>query len=121
MVSTFLCECHCILRLDNDLLKQHPDIPADSTVLINPGANFEGYFKNSDLIAQVKDKALPIFKVLHPDCDGLFMFDNSQNHHAKAPNALNASKMNVTNGGVNQQIMRNGWYLDGGEENGFRG
>jgi hypothetical protein len=91
-LSAFLYECHGILRLGNDLQKQHPDIPADSTVLLNPGANSEGYWKNSDLIVQVKDEALQIFKVLHPDYDGLFMFDNSQNHHAKAPNALNASK-----------------------------
>ena len=50
--------------------------------------NAEGYWKNSDLVKQLMKKAFPIFRVLHPDCDGLFMFDNSQNHHAKPPDAL---------------------------------
>ena len=111
MVSAFLCECHGILRLTDDLKSQHPEIPDDSTVFLKPGANGDGYWKNCDLIAQVKDKAIPIFKLLHPDCDGLFIFDNSQNHHAKAPDALNANKMNLKNGGANQRLMRNGWYL----------
>ena len=110
MVSVFLCECHGILRLTDHLKVLHPEVPADSTVFLKPGANAKGYWKNCDLIAQVKDKAIPIFKLLHPDCDGLLMFDNSQNHHAKAPNALNSNKMNLKNGGANQRLMRNGWY-----------
>ena len=112
MVSAFLCECHGILRLDDELTTLHPEVPADSTVFLKPGANSEGYWKNSDLIAQVKDKAIPIFKLLHQDCDALFMFDNSQNHHASPPDALNANKMNLSNGGINQRLMRDGWFLD---------
>ena len=60
MMSAFLCECHGILRLDDNLKRQHPDIPSDATVFLKPGANAEGYWKNSELIAQVK-KAMPIF------------------------------------------------------------
>ena len=112
MVSAFLCECHGILRLNEEQQIQYPDVPADSTVFLKPGVNAEGYWKNSDLVAQVKDKALPIFKVLHPDSDGLFVFDNSQNHHAKPPDALTVSKMNMGDGGVNQRLMRAGWFLD---------
>ena len=40
------------------------------------------------------------------------MFDNKQNHHAKPPDALSVSGMNLSNGGANQRRMRNGWYLD---------
>ena len=112
MVSAFLCECHGVLRLTEELQAQFRDIPADSTVFLKPGANNEGYWKNSDLIDQVRGKAIPIFRVLHPNCDGLFMFDNSQNHHAKPPDALSVSGMNLSNGGANQRRMRNGWYLD---------
>jgi hypothetical protein len=111
MVSAFLCECHGMLRLTDDLHKTHPNVPVDSTIFLKPGANAEGFWKNSDLIAQVKEKAIPVFKLLHPNCDGLFMFDNSQNHHAKAPDALNANGMNLTNGGAKQRLMRDGWYL----------
>ena len=92
----------------DELRALHPGIPADSTVLLKPGANAEGYWKNSDLVNQLKEKALPIFKILHPDSDGLFLFDNSQNHHAKAPDALSVSSMNMRNGGVNQRLMRDG-------------
>jgi hypothetical protein len=112
MVSAFLCECHGILRLDEDQQRQYPDIPADSTVFLKPGANSEGYWKNCDLVLQIKEKALPIFKLLHPNCDGLFMFDNSQNHHAKPPDALSVSNMNLRDGGANQRLMRCGWFLD---------
>ena len=92
MVYAFLCEFHAISRLDDELKTLHSEVPADSTVFLKPGANSECYWKNSDLIAQVKDKAIPIFRLLHEDCDALFMFDNSQNHHESPPDALNAKK-----------------------------
>lgn len=112
MVSAFLCECHGILKLPEDIQALHPELPADSTVLLKPGANAEGYWKNSDLVTQLKETAVPIFKILHPNCDGLFMFDNSQNHHARAPDALSVSNMNLRNGGANQRLMRDGWFID---------
>ena len=112
MVSAFLCECHGILKLTKELATQHPDVIADSTVFLKPGVNAEGYWKNSDLVSQVREKALPIFKLLHPNCDGLFMFDNSQNHHAKPPDALSVTTINLKNGGVNQRLTRNGWFID---------
>ena len=112
MVSAFLCECHGLLKLPEDLHHQYPDVAPDSTVIIKPGVNNEGYWKNSDLVRQVKEKAILIFKILHPNCDGLLMFDNSQNHHAKAPDALCVGKMNMRDGGVNKRLMRNGWFLN---------
>jgi hypothetical protein len=112
MVSGFLCECHGILRLNEAQREQHPDVPPDSTVFLKPGAIAQGYWKNSDLVSQVRDKALPIFKVLHPNSYGLFIFDNSQNHHAKPPDALSVQKMNMKDGGVNQKLMRDGWFKD---------
>jgi hypothetical protein len=112
MVSAFLCECHGILKLNEQQQQENPDVPADSTIFLKPGANSEGYWKNSDLASQLQDKALPIFRVLHPNAGGLFIFDNSQNHHAKPPDALSVSKMNLKDGGTNQRLMRNGWYFD---------
>ena len=87
MVSAFHCECHGILRIDENWQRQYSYLLSDSTVFLKPGANSEGYWKNSHLVAQVKEVALPIFKVLHPEYDGIFIF---QNHHAKAPDALRA-------------------------------
>ena len=111
MVSAFLCECHGILKLNEEQKRQSPEVPADSTVIIKPGSNAEGYWKNADLVKQLVDKAFPIFKILHPNCQGLFMFDNSQNHHAKPPDALSVNILNLKDGGKNPRPMRNGWYI----------
>jgi hypothetical protein len=54
---------------------------------------------------------MPIFKILHPGCDALFAFDNSQNHHAMAPDVLVASWLNLNDGGKHVMTTRNGWFL----------
>ena len=85
MASVFLCECHGILKLDQELQMRFPDVAADSTEIVTAGCNSESYWKNSDIVKQLQQKAIPIFQVLHPECDGLLMFDKSQKHHAKPP------------------------------------
>jgi hypothetical protein len=64
----------------------------------------------------LQKKAIPMFSVLHPNCDGIFLFDNSQNHHAKPPDALSAAKMNLTDGDASQLLMRNGWFSNSNRE-----
>ena len=39
--------------------------------------------------------------ILHPGARGLFLFDNSQNHHAKAPSGLDVNNHNLNDGGKN--------------------
>jgi len=113
MVSAFLFECHGLLRLPEEQIAQHPGVAPDATEIIRPGANSDGYWTNADLVKQTKEKALPLFQVLHPNCDALFMFDNSANHHAFPPDALVASRLNLKDGGVNlKAIMRDGWFMD---------
>lgn len=112
MVSAFLCECHGLLRLSEDQMDHHPVEMHDSTQIIRPGSNNEGYWTNENLVNQTK-KAMSIFKILHPNCDPLFVFDNSANHHASAADALVASRLNVSDGGKNRQvIMREGWFMN---------
>jgi hypothetical protein len=54
-----------------------------------------------------------MFEKLHPGCVAVFLFDNSTNHGAFSPDALNANKMNLNPGGK-QPALRNGWFtLDG--------
>ena len=60
---------------------------------------------------------MPIFKILHPGCDGLFLFDNSQNHRSLPSDALRASALNLSDGGKNVQKQRSGWFID---DNGIR-
>ena len=52
MVSAFLCECHGFLRLSDEQRAQHPEVQYyDSTEIIKPGCNSEGYWTNADLEA----------------------------------------------------------------------
>jgi len=40
------------------------------------------------LIEQVKNLAIPIFEIMHPNATAVFAFDNSTNHGALADDAL---------------------------------
>lgn len=117
MVSEFLCECHGAMKLNNEQRAQYPDTPFETCTIILPGKQQDGYWTTANLIQQVRTKAMPIFKILHPGCDGLFLFDNSQNHRSLPPDALRASALNLSDGGKNVQKQRSGWFID---DNGIR-
>ena len=117
MVSEFLCECHGPMKLNDLQRAQHPEISFETCTIILPGKQQDGYWTTANLIEQVRMKEMPIFKILHPRCDGLFLFDNSQNHRSLPPDALRASCLNLSDGGKNVQMQRTGWYID---DNGIR-
>jgi hypothetical protein len=83
-------------------------------VFIKAGRNRDGYWTNEDLIKQFKEKALRGFNHLHPGSVAVFIFDNSQNHHAMAPDALRVSRMTLSGGGKNVTVMRNGFFVKSG-------
>ena len=116
MVSALLCEFHGLLRLPEEHSQQYPEAPSDFTEIIKPGrnaGNAEGYWTDADLVKQTKLKSIPIFKILHPHSDVFFMYDNSANHHAFAPDALMAHRLNLKDGGANMKvIMRDGWFMN---------
>jgi hypothetical protein len=112
MVSEFICECHGRMMLKPEQQAANPGVPVETLKIIRPGKNGDGYWDNADLVKQVKEQALPIFRILHPDCDALFAFDNSANHHAMAPDALVASRLNLSDGGKNVPKLRAGWFTD---------
>jgi hypothetical protein len=99
MVSGFMCECHGPMKLSEEQQRSHPGVFTETVCIIKPGKNTDGYWTNKDLAEQLEQRALPIFKILHPDCIRLFLFDNSQNHHALPPDALKASALNLKDGG----------------------
>lgn len=77
---------------------------------IEPGKNTDGYWKSEDMILHVFfffekkrrniKKVIPIFEQLHPNCIGLFTFDQSTNHSAiPEEDAFITSKMNLRPGG----------------------
>lgn len=110
MVSAFLCQCHGLLRLPKETAELHPEIPADSTIIMHPGTNKDGYFTNEHLGHQTKTM-LKIFEVLHPGCTALVAYDNSSNHHAMADDALVANRLNLKDGGKNVGKLRDGWFV----------
>ena len=57
-----------------------------------------------------------LFRQLHPGCDIGIAFDHSMTHCKKAPDGLDASVLNLSDGGKKfeteaQPLLRNGWYL----------
>ena len=51
------------------------------------------------------NKVIPIFKVLHSNANTLFIFNNSMNHRALAPDALSVNRINLSDGRVNFKPM----------------
>jgi hypothetical protein len=65
-----------------------------SRTLFYAGANRDGYWTSQDMVKQLNE-VIPLFEALHPDCFGLFLFDQSSNHNAYPANALVASRMTL--------------------------
>jgi hypothetical protein len=61
-------------------------------------------------LAQQLVEVIPLFEQVHPNCELLFCFDNSQNHHAKSQDALVSSRLNLSDGGANVPILRDTTY-----------
>lgn len=107
MISGFLCSCHGFVERDVNYNGEVKRMKSYET--IRPGKNHDGYWKNEDLAAQLT-KVIPLFESLHPDCQLLFAFDNSQNHHAMAPDALVVNRLNLSDGGAHVSNMRDTVY-----------
>ena len=60
MVSDFWCECHGALRLPQEQAKTL-NLAQEARVIIQPGKDKDGWWKSSDMVKQLKEKALPIF------------------------------------------------------------
>jgi hypothetical protein len=112
MVSEFLCPCHGRMKWEGK----------ETTEIITPGANNDGYWDNKDVVKQLTEKVIPIFNKLHPNKMALFAFDNSTNHQAKAEDALIINRLKLSDGFPSRklkgedktrtQILRDGWYYN---------
>lgn len=71
----------------------------DAAVVIYPGARGDQWWNMDQLIKQVKTRAIPIFEVLHPKSQGVFVFDCSSAHEPYGPSALRVQNMNLKHGG----------------------
>ena len=79
--------------------------------LFKAGTGRDGWFTNQHLVDQF-NSCLPVLRHYHPDCDLVVAFDNSMTHRARAPDGLDASRLNKGDGGKNVPLMRNGFFFD---------
>jgi hypothetical protein len=86
---------------DGHLVIRDPDsgnIIHNAQKIIYPGSNGDPRWDCDQLLAQVQE-AIDIFNTAHPDCQALFIFDQSSTHGSLPPNALRAFEMNKLDGG----------------------
>ncbi|KZV74693.1 hypothetical protein PENSPDRAFT_572631 [Peniophora sp. CONT] len=77
---------------------EHGDVVEEARKIIYPGSNGDPWWDTEQLLAQIKT-AIRVFEREHPDCVGLFIFDQSSAHAALPPDALRAFEMNKGDGG----------------------
>ena len=125
MISGFACPCHGPMQLSAEQVAANPTVGnSEGSSNIFPsghafqsleyGKNRDGYWTNDDLVQQLEQRAIPIFNLLHPECEALFAFDNSANHHSMKSDALVASRLNLSDGGKSVPHMRAGYYTNAG-------
>ena len=107
MVSEFQCACHGTMRQS----------PAwTSRTLFEAGGNREKWWTHEHMTRQLTEDAIPIFELLHPNSQALFIFDQSSNHNAYASDALRVVGMRKDSefcGPANSDHCSNHKYRDG--------
>lgn len=82
--------------------------------IYNIGKNRDGWFTNKDLIEQFNDLK-QLFQDVHEGKDIIIAFDNSMTHRKKAPDGLDITALNKSDGGkvdAAQARTRDGWYYN---------
>jgi hypothetical protein len=74
------------------------DLHLDARKIIFPGAAGDPWWDTKQLLVQIKT-ALNIFKLKHPNCTVVLMFDQSSAHASRGEGALNAFDINLSDRG----------------------
>jgi hypothetical protein len=101
MISGFICPCHGFMSAD--LNRQ----VVRSYKVFLCVTNRDGWFTKADLVKQL-DECAESFSHLHKDMSIYIFFKNSMTHRARAPDALDATRLNLSDGGVNAAKQRDG-------------
>jgi hypothetical protein len=91
-------EVHKTPTAKKSKLKESPFI---RSILI--GANNDGYWNAKHMSIQLED-ITDYLKVLYPEIEFVFLFDNSQGHSRKRDDGLDAAAMNVGFGGAQPRM-----------------
>jgi hypothetical protein len=81
-------------------------------VVFLPGASGQGYWKSKNMVYQLEDDVIPLFKLLHPNMTAVFLFDQSRSHKAYPEDTLIASRMNMNPIEVKDSMSSQGKYRD---------
>ena len=84
MISGFCCHCHGFMSLPNG---------SKSFQLFKAGTSREGWFTNEHLVAQFNG-CIDVLRHHHPNCELIIEFDNSMTHRGRAPDGLDANRLN---------------------------
>jgi hypothetical protein len=76
----------------------------DAATVIYPGSKGDPWWNMEQICDQIAKKAIPIFEALHPDCQGVFVFDCSSAHKSFGPSALQVQNINLSSGGKQAQL-----------------
>lgn len=96
-LSDFTEKKHGRLCLPSNMQSTIPH--RDAAIVTYPGVNGDSYWNCSQLIEQLKTRAIPIFEALNPNCQALFIFDCSSAHESFSTDALWVTAMNFKPGG----------------------
>ena len=115
MVSEFISEECGQLKLSNEEIRMHPNIPVEARCYIIPDKNQENYWTIDGLSDQIQNKAIPIFKTKFLNTTAIFDFDNSTNYTAYAKNTLVVSRMSLGPSRT-QPVMQSTTYNNANED-----
>jgi hypothetical protein len=90
MISGFICQCHGFMS-GNDNKKTYQTFEA--------GTARDGWFTNEDLVKRFQG-CVGLMKELHLNIELVIAFDISMTHRARAPDGLDASRLNFSDGGA---------------------
>ena len=80
------------------LLDEDGQIIQDARKIIYPGSNGDPWWDTKQLMDQIRS-AIEIFETAHPNCQALFIFNQSSAHASLPPDALKAFEMNKSDRG----------------------
>ena len=105
MVSAYVCPCHGIMRIPGtpaEVAEIMERIGAASDIAVeylDVGIRRGGYWTATHAAAQLQSTIIPIAKYLHPGAELHFIFDRSQNHLARAPDAVVPTRISLSDNG----------------------
>ncbi|CAG8806893.1 3549_t:CDS:2, partial [Gigaspora margarita] len=111
MASDFLCPCHGPLHLTKaNAIRLGLD--QEARVIIKLGQQANVYWKSKNMVQQLREKAIPIFNALYPECIGIVSNSSiSTNYNAYALDALVCSRMTLYPKVENKFKFKDGWYI----------